>query len=397
MGIGESMQPRLTQHLFFAFCGVFLLGSCGGGSGSSGDTTLTDEQIVEEASNGVLGILSVIGSANVDADVSALHSNLKTAVTALDGANCSYSLTGISGMDLTQTGPGGTFGPTTGFIFSTESITLSANDYCGNGGEWTGFSFNKVYSVALSCDDGLPDDLYYDGQGVLRVNSGSVELYGRFLYEPFRNAGIVEMNCHYIFNDSGPDEGNCKLVGGSVFSLNEDLSCDLTGVTDEPIDTTDPQISLYLFPTGETGPANFGGRDGADFACRMEQAANYDDLHCVHGVRAFVSVSDSDEILDMPDNYGVETSLPVVNAVNDQSIADDWANLLDGTIDNALTVDWWSGSSAMGANGGFNCSNWTNVSGDFALTGTSGQVDSFWIQGSETTCADEARIMCLCF
>lgn len=52
--------------------------------------------------------------------------------------------------------------------------------------------------------------------------------------------------------------------------------------------------------------------------------------------RAFLSLTTTDEIRDMPTNYGVPTNLPVYGIKRDGTcktqIANNWADLLDGSI-----------------------------------------------------------------
>lgn len=163
--------------------------------------------------------------------------------------------------------------------------------------------------------------------------------------------------------------------------------------------TADPtQTKLYLFPTDDEVAADFGGRTAADTACQTTHTNTYADVSCVNGVRALISMSASDEIRDMPTNYGVSTSLEIDDAANsDTKIADDWADLLDGSIDNALTVSWWSGSSDAGADNDFNCTEWTAADGSSGTIGDAGETGMMWIDDSGALCNQSYKLMCLCY
>jgi hypothetical protein len=87
----------------------------------------------------------------------------------------------------------------------------------------------------------------------------------------------------------------------------------------------DPAVYLFASP-GQVGA--IGGRSGADGRCTA--AAPALSLPIAH-TAAFISVTDSDEIRDMPSLYSVPTSLPILGPTGVR-IADDWADLLDGSI-----------------------------------------------------------------
>ncbi len=382
---------RILKNVLLGFF-CLLLVHCSSGSSSSTAALTAEEEVLDDNLTSMSGL--VASFADINASLSAdLKKSVNGLALSVAGANCSYSLTGVTGMDLTQDGFAGTFGP------SVSSLTLAKSHYCAQGGDWTGFSFNKTLAAGISCD-GNNTNYFEDGGGVLRVNDGSVELYGTFRFRRNGRVNPYTMTCHYTFRDGdGLDQSAC-LWDDQIYIWETRQGCEVAELTDEAIDTTDPQETLYLFPTVTTGPANFGGRFSADFACRMTQAADYPDLHCLHGVHAFMTTGADDEIKDMPDNYDVDTDLPVVNAVNNESVASNWADLFDSEIDSALTVAWWSGSDPTGAvfdmNDTGSCNNWTELSGDFALAGAADETNVTWISNSELSCNDEAYIMCLC-
>jgi hypothetical protein len=143
-----------------------------------------------------------------------------------------------------------------------------------------------------------------------------------------------------------------------------------------------------------------GGRSGADNRCNSASSrptgyARY---------RAFLSVSASDEIRDMPANYGVPTTAPVISDAS-ALLAHNWYDLLDGTIINTLTtagvyayggpLDWWSGSISTGALSS-SCAGWMNGS----LTATYGRVDqtgATWINSSTAPCTATSNLLCIAY
>lgn len=176
------------------------------------------------------------------------------------------------------------------------------------------------------------------------------------------------------------------------------ISADVSNVSVTCTGTTN-----FLFPTSSAIAANFGGRTAANTLCATERTNSYSALPC-SGVIAFISYSDSDEVRDMPTLYGVDTDKQILDASNSYTkIADTWTDFLDGTIDNALTVDWWSGTfvdstSAGVESGGFDCNDFTSTNGTLdVVVGRSGQTGDFWAGVSDATCNQTFRLMCLCY
>lgn len=142
-----------------------------------------------------------------------------------------------------------------------------------------------------------------------------------------------------------------------------------------------------------------GGRSGADSRCSTasNRPAGYSRY------RAFLSVDANDEIRDMPANYGLPTTVPVIS-VNSALLAQNWYDLLDGAILNTLQgagviftgpSDWWSGSNL---NGSLNasCSGWTNP----GATGTWGRSitsDSTWINFVTGSCSVASNLLCVAY
>lgn len=205
---------------------------------------------------------------------------------------------------------------------------------------------------------------------------------------------IPEDTTYAVTVSSNPSSLTCTVTNGSGT-----ITANVTNVT-----VTCNTVAHFLFPTSSAIAANFGDRTAANTLCQTEHDTNYTDLTC-SGVVAFLSYSGADEIADFPTLYSLDTSLSVLDANNDNTkIADDWTDLVDGTIDNGLTVTWWSGTyfvdylSEFGDSNGFDCSDYTSVVTAGAAVGRVGETTAFW-GGTSTSgnCDETHRVMCLCY
>jgi hypothetical protein len=164
------------------------------------------------------------------------------------------------------------------------------------------------------------------------------------------------------------------------------------------------RIILYQASDGAGFDGNLGGRAGADALCAASanRPAGYSNY------RALISVSATDEIRDMPTNYGLPTNMQITGpGPGFTQIASDWANLLDGSIDASLNAAgvvpgdnrWWSGSFSAGGLSSNNCSGWTtNSNGTAAEGGNSTLTNSGWINDFTVPCdVNNRRIVCIAF
>ena len=159
---------------------------------------------------------------------------------------------------------------------------------------------------------------------------------------------------------------------------------------------------LVLYDGGSISGA-IGGRSGADVLCG-QAAVTATGIPVSATTRAFLAVSGSDEIADFPLIYDVPTDRPVTGP-NWEVIADDWADLLDGTIDQTLldagvqtaTEFWYSGSTTDGSASPYTCSGWTD--GTTLFDGRYGRTqltDGRWISESEAKCGVNLyHVLCL--
>lgn len=152
-----------------------------------------------------------------------------------------------------------------------------------------------------------------------------------------------------------------------------------------------PPTKIYLYFATSVHDGNLKGsypdaRTGADFitAYRPLSLAG-------KTTHAFISISPTDSIADMPARFGFPNNIPIVSAIDDTKIiADNWNDLLDGSIKmnfhDALGLDkldtWWSGSNTNGTydDSSDNCSGWTsNSKTSKGMTGVTDEVDTLWI------------------
>lgn len=162
---------------------------------------------------------------------------------------------------------------------------------------------------------------------------------------------------------------------------------------------------IYMFNAG-THDGNLKGRAGADSLCETKYNTSFSNLEA-NNIRAFISVSSNDEIRDMPENYGVPEDVPVESA-DGRRIGNDWADILDGSIQQSLYAagilpgaisNWWSGAASSGngsISGTRHCLNWTDsTAGPDSYFGIASDTDAFWISNSFASCNNNLYILCI--
>lgn len=162
-----------------------------------------------------------------------------------------------------------------------------------------------------------------------------------------------------------------------------------------------PEIILYSEGTLHSGMISSGTRNAVDALCQgsSNKPSNFSNY------RAFISFT-GDSISGFTGSYGVPSDAPI-KSKTDQGIANNWADLLDGTIQQTLSSagvlpsggdQWWSGSNSSGMNTMDTCTNWsTNI----AMAGTFGYADQTganWIDNYLTTnCGDTKYLLCIAY
>jgi hypothetical protein len=183
-------------------------------------------------------------------------------------------------------------------------------------------------------------------------------------------------------NGSGTVEGDADLIAGNIRN-----GVTIFGVTGNQ-KVVSPGLPTMIVYRGDEGDGNMGGRSGADARCAANLPPGYSNY------RALISVSETDEVQDMPANYGVPKDRVVLFG-NGVALANDWADLLDGdpladTPNNAGlgAVTWvFTGTNTGGSfDSSFNCGGWTTTAGNAAL-GNPDATGSNWIAGNEINCS----------
>lgn len=279
---------------------------------------------------------------------------------------------------LANVGNGGTDSTWLASSFSCDTY----HDYaclCINSGTST-TTTGTTYSVGGTVSGLL------SGSVTLSLNSGSqtkaVSSNGSFSFD----TEVAEGTEYTITVATQPGVSTCTVSSGTGT-----LSADVTNITVTCVDSVN-----FLFLTTSTTKGNFGGRAAADTLCETAQDNNFSSLSCDGGVRAFLSTGAADEISDFPTTYSVDTSLAVYNADGFAKVADNWTDLLDGSVDSSFDQEWWSGSNSNGTTAfPEDCGTWSST----GLTGNYGgasETGTNWMATIMGDCNVARRLMCLC-
>ncbi len=169
--------------------------------------------------------------------------------------------------------------------------------------------------------------------------------------------------------------------------------------------------SAIIYATKNTYNGNLGGRNGADAKCAAELPPELSGK--VTNIHAFLSVSSTDEIIDMhssdSDNDGTalgyyETANPIY-AYNRYwaewtLLASNWRDLLDGTISSSLSTAsfptyYWTGSSTYGAYvANYNCNGWTASNYENGYYGSGSHSTAPWLRYSSQYCNSKLALVC---
>jgi hypothetical protein len=143
-----------------------------------------------------------------------------------------------------------------------------------------------------------------------------------------------------------------------------------------------------------------GGRSGADALC----SASINRPAGLARAHAFLSVSASDQIFDLPTKYGVPGGLPI-ESLGGTILARNFTGLLGGSILTSLGSAgvsagdfWWSGTSRDGRADPNTCVGWTSDT----ATGRPGELGSTsisWLSFTASTlpCASTLPVLCIAF
>lgn len=166
---------------------------------------------------------------------------------------------------------------------------------------------------------------------------------------------------------------------------------------------TSSSAQISIWRTSANTDGNLGGRAGADAFCDGDV-----NKPAISGstTRAFISVDATDEIRDMPANYGIPIAIPIVRQDLSTQIAPNFPALLNTGVTpltNSINgVAGAAGGAFTGANADgsldtHNCSGWTSSSA--ANNGESGRGDATsgnYLQAGLTNCALTSTIGLFC-
>ena len=141
-------------------------------------------------------------------------------------------------------------------------------------------------------------------------------------------------------------------------------------------------------------------RDAADLLCESFRT----DAMNGREVRALLSISNLDQIKDMPLNFSLPINKPFVGDLGIE-IAKDFEDLLDGAIDKSIkdSVEgfsfgdlYWTGSLVDGSVDVDTCSSWESNIG-LGTIGSAEQMDGAWLKVGNTDCSDLRKLLCVAF
>lgn len=225
------------------------------------------------------------------------------------------------------------------------------------------------------------------------------------------------------------DKADLKLE--KAFTKADEKGCVPTGGSSTTQGHTDSFVAALVGPAAPTNIRIFMGTSGvngslgtrSDTNAMCSVAAANQGLTC-NGVVSFLSYA-GDALINFPANYGVPTNVPLIAGAGDVTVANDWADFLDGTWQTCLgsfcvpsgptpagivpdTSGIWTGTGPNGV-GADNCTNWSQ--GSF-LAGSNAQpacygVTDFDVCGSGdalgqasggTNCAAPTQsVLCFCY
>jgi hypothetical protein len=171
---------------------------------------------------------------------------------------------------------------------------------------------------------------------------------------------------------------------------------DVSVINDDDDVATDIRLFEMSWADGDVG-----NRAAADLLCSGAAPG----WAAGRTVRTLISLSATDEIRDMPANYSIPTNLPIYGPNGSSKIADDWADLLDGTIDMSLSAagaattnhGWWSFSNSDGSLTS-SCQDGTSNSGaHLGRIGFNSTTVFFWISDGDDNCDQFWHLICVVY
>ena len=307
----------------------------------------------------------------------------------------------------------------------THTFSVMAVDYAGNTSSWTSTSTIVINALPPTAGSGLTytsSTLWgYGVQLTWSAASDTVTPQSSLQYTLVRSSssnintvanaqsnGTTVMN--WTANTTSYTVNN--LSPSSTYYFNVIVRDSLNNMSVYSTETvTTPVRPLLLIETTSIYNGNLGGRTGADAKVQAVYAASYSGFNCSN-VRCLISVSDSDEIRDMPALYGVPTDVPVYSP-NGTKIANNWSQLMYGggasnllsSLNDAGLSDgtygwWWSGSFGDGSLGWQHCNGYTDTTGGTAGSSSStiiNETTGNWLWSSSVAGTQTCKLLGVCW
>lgn len=198
-----------------------------------------------------------------------------------------------------------------------------------------------------------------------------------------------------------------------IFLLSACSQHGLVDVLENPGRILSGQGAIYLYYTPGPIAGNLTSftssptpRAGGDAMCTMARNTYvFPDNRCKN-YRAFVSLSTTDTIANMPTNYGIPANQPI-HGPNGTVIAQNWQQLASGTLETSLLAagvtnhasnQFWSFSTQLGdfdsvsCNGGLDSTSY--YQGRF---GDPNEVLANWKSHNAVSCNNSKYVLCVCF
>jgi len=205
----------------------------------------------------------------------------------------------------------------------------------------------------------------------------------------------------YTLVNGNLDDNNISGISASKITSGTLSGDRLDNISDSKI--YGETIVFYLTSTKYNG--NLGGRSGADAKCVLAKK-NWLLTMGKTNVRAFMSISETDEIRDMVSNYNVPSTVPIISPFG-TTISDNISDHLDGNINKVIRQHFikdyieqyaYTGSTQSGGLSPYNCANWTSTTAGNGM----GQLADFdstsaFVGSSGNGCTNAKFITCIAF
>ena len=190
--------------------------------------------------------------------------------------------------------------------------------------------------------------------------------------------------CQVAVDECSAVDPYCSALGTLVATApvadTTEVITNNSGSTPASPTTTPATPGIYLFEGSNAQNGAMGGRAGADAICAAAAASQPAPIDTCANIRAFVSISGADAMVDFPANYGFSATNPVTGPTG-ISIGLTWNDVMDpGTtpLVNSLfvagavtTANHWTNADGLGGATANTCTGMTTNSG--AVQGTTGQ------------------------